>query len=117
MSAPSACGVDRYTVGISSDALLEPPFTAKLCSPACYLDCPNIVDLYHNLALAEGVFLRELCKAQRTNPRRAMAEFQSSGEASVPASAAAAGPAPVEAAAGPVSSDLSAPVASSPASM
>lgn len=50
----SACGVDRRSVGISSDSLLEPQFTAKLCSPACYQNCPNIVDLYYNLALGEG---------------------------------------------------------------
>jgi hypothetical protein len=49
-----ACGVDRNSVGISSDALLEPQFTAKLCSPACYQKCPNIVDLYFNLAAGEG---------------------------------------------------------------
>eukprot|EP00268_Persea_americana_P051530 TRINITY_DN5701_c0_g1_i3.p1 TRINITY_DN5701_c0_g1~~TRINITY_DN5701_c0_g1_i3.p1 ORF type:complete len:145 (-),score=12.81 TRINITY_DN5701_c0_g1_i3:1080-1514(-) len=49
-----ACGVDRNSVGISSDSLLEPQFTAKLCSPACYQDCPNIIDLYFNLAAGEG---------------------------------------------------------------
>ncbi|CAK9133932.1 unnamed protein product [Ilex paraguariensis] len=50
----SACGVDRNSVGISSDALLEPQFTTKLCSPSCYRNCPNIVDLYFNLAAGEG---------------------------------------------------------------
>jgi hypothetical protein len=49
-----ACGVERNSVGISSDALLEPQFTAKLCSPSCYQNCPNIVDLYFNLAAGEG---------------------------------------------------------------
>lgn len=49
-----ACGVDRHSVGISSDALLEPQFTAKLCSSKCYRSCPNIVDLYFNLAAGEG---------------------------------------------------------------
>lgn len=53
-----ACGVDRNSVGISSDALLEPQFTGKLCSPACYQNCPNIVDLYFNLAAGEGMILR-----------------------------------------------------------
>lgn len=52
-----ACGVDRKSVGISSDSLMEPHFIAKLCSPACYENCPNIVDLYYNLALGEGDFL------------------------------------------------------------
>ncbi|KAK6943056.1 PAR1 [Dillenia turbinata] len=50
----NACGVDRNSAGISSDSLLEPQFTAKLCSPACYQNCPNIVDLYFNLAAGEG---------------------------------------------------------------
>ena len=53
-----ACGVDRNSVGISSDALLEPQFTGKLCSPACYQNCPNIVDLYFNLAAGEGMILQ-----------------------------------------------------------
>lgn len=50
-----ACGVDRNSVGISSDALLEPQFTSKLCSPDCYQKCPNIIDLYFNLAAGEGM--------------------------------------------------------------
>ncbi|KAL6865052.1 hypothetical protein ACP4OV_016203 [Aristida adscensionis] len=76
-----ACGVDRATAGISSDALLEPRAAATLCSPACLRGCPNIVDLYSNLAAAEGVVFSELCEAHRANPRRAMAQLQSSGEA------------------------------------
>lgn len=50
-----ACGVDRRSVGISSDALLDPHFTTKLCSSPCYNHCPNIVDLYFNLAAGEGI--------------------------------------------------------------
>ncbi|KAL6987701.1 hypothetical protein U1Q18_013450 [Sarracenia purpurea var. burkii] len=87
----SACGVDRTTVGISSDTLLEPQFTGKLCSPNCYQNCPNIVDLYFNLAAGEGVFLPDLCDRQRTNPHRAMLELLSSGAASGPATVEAAG--------------------------
>ncbi|KAK3010905.1 hypothetical protein RJ639_012629, partial [Escallonia herrerae] len=87
-----ACGVDRKAVGISSDSLLEPQFTAKLCSRTCYQNCPNIVDLYYNLAMGEGVFLPDLCKAQRNMPRRAMSQLLSSGAASGPASAAAQAP-------------------------
>lgn len=49
-----ACGVDRNSVGISSDAFFEPQFTGKLCSPACYQKCPNIIDLFFNLAAGEG---------------------------------------------------------------
>ncbi|KAL8102001.1 hypothetical protein AgCh_033779 [Apium graveolens] len=84
----SSCGVDRHSVGISSDSLLEPHFTAKLCSSACSQNCPNIVDLYNNLALAEGVFLADLCKVRRTMPRRAMSQLLSSGSAAGPVSAA-----------------------------
>ncbi|KAG9453253.1 hypothetical protein H6P81_006157 [Aristolochia fimbriata] len=84
----NACGVDRNAVGISSDSLLEPQFTTKLCSPACYNSCPNIVDLYFNLAAGEGVFLPDLCEVQRSNPHRAMAEILSSGVAPGPVSAA-----------------------------
>nr|CAD1819391.1 unnamed protein product [Ananas comosus var. bracteatus] len=81
-----ACGVDRSTVGISSDSLLDPRFTSNLCSPSCYHNCPNIVDLYFNLAAGEGVFLPDLCETQRSNPRRAMAELLSSGAAPGPVS-------------------------------
>ncbi|KAM3288032.1 hypothetical protein CQW23_24279 [Capsicum baccatum] len=77
----NACGVDRNSVGISSDALLEPLFTAKLCSRPCYQNCPNIVDLYFNLAAGEGVYLPDLCNKQRTSPHRAMIELLSSGAA------------------------------------
>lgn len=49
-----ACGVDRDAVGISSDAFLEPHFLDKLCTPDCYKKCPNLVELYFNLAAGEG---------------------------------------------------------------
>ncbi|KAK1394250.1 (+)-gamma-cadinene synthase [Heracleum sosnowskyi] len=103
----SSCGVDRHSVGISSDSLMEPRFTAKLCSSACSQHCPNIVDLYNNLALAEGVFLADLCKVQQTMPRRAMSQLLSSGSAAGPVSAAQ-----ISAAQGP-----SASVACAPASI
>ncbi|KAK9920502.1 hypothetical protein M0R45_029057 [Rubus argutus] len=100
----NACGVDRKSVGISSDALLEPQFMGKLCSPNCYQKCPNIVELYFNLAAGEGVFLPDLCERQRSNPRRAMIELMSSGDA-------APGPVTSEdthAAPGPVGSEVNA---------
>jgi len=49
-----ACGLDRKSLGISSDTLLESRFAQQLCSPQCYDSCPNVVDLYFNLAAAEG---------------------------------------------------------------
>ncbi|PSR86141.1 Actin cytoskeleton-regulatory complex protein [Actinidia chinensis var. chinensis] len=113
-----ACGVDRYSVGISSDSLLESQFTSKLCAPACYQNCPNIVDLYYNLALGEGAFLPGLCKAQQSNPRRVMAQVLSSGAASGLVSATANGPAATaEAAPGPASGDLPSFLACAPASV
>lgn len=52
----SACGLNRNTIGISSDNLHQPQFLAKLCSDDCYKACPNIVDVHFNLALGEGIF-------------------------------------------------------------
>ncbi|XP_060177717.1 uncharacterized protein LOC132607641 [Lycium barbarum] len=75
----SACGADRNSVGISSDSLLESTFTSKLCSQECYQNCPNIIDLYYNLALGEGVYLSAFCKGRKLNGRREMSQIQSSG--------------------------------------
>ncbi|KAL6541577.1 hypothetical protein OROGR_011063 [Orobanche gracilis] len=75
----SACGVDRKALGISSDSLLDSRFAGKLCSAECYRRCPNIVDLYFNLAAGEGVFLPKFCEALGSNGRREMSEIQSSG--------------------------------------
>ncbi|KAJ9565372.1 hypothetical protein OSB04_001338 [Centaurea solstitialis] len=83
----NACGVDRMSVGISSDSLLETRLLAKICSSSCYENCPSIVDLYHNLAIGEGVFLSNLCDVQRMMPRRAMTQLLSSGAALAPISA------------------------------
>lgn len=49
-----ACGVDRDSLGISSDFLWDTSFVQKLCSDGCYKHCSNIVDLYFNLAAGEG---------------------------------------------------------------
>eukprot|EP00258_Populus_trichocarpa_P020365 XP_006388431.2 uncharacterized protein LOC18110135 [Populus trichocarpa] len=73
----TACGLSRNTVGISSDSLLQPQFLTKLCSKSCSQACPNIVDLYSNLSLAEGVYLPNLC----ASPRRAMYQTRSNGDA------------------------------------
>ncbi|KAI9388282.1 hypothetical protein POPTR_009G039900v4 [Populus trichocarpa] len=74
----TACGLSRNTV----------VFT-KLCSKSCSQACPNIVDLYSNLALAEGVYLPNLC----ASPRRAMYQTRSNGDAApAPASVGALSP-------------------------
>lgn len=50
-----SCGLDRKTVGISSDSLLDSSFQNKLCSTDCAESCPNVYDLYFNLAAGEGI--------------------------------------------------------------
>lgn len=77
----NACGLDRNTLGISSDSLMETCFKQKLCSSPCHHTCPNIVDLYFNLAAGEGVFLPKLCESQNQNviSRRGMSQIRSSG--------------------------------------
>ncbi|KAM7255118.1 hypothetical protein ACFE04_020359 [Oxalis oulophora] len=82
----NACGVDRNSVGISSDSLLDNRFASKLCSHSCYHNCPNIIDLYFNLAAAEGAYLPDLCEKSRNNPHRAMLDLMSSGAAPAPES-------------------------------
>ncbi|KAK4280400.1 hypothetical protein QN277_012029 [Acacia crassicarpa] len=74
-----ACGLDRMSLGISSDSLIDSHFTKKLCSPQCYHNCPNVVDLYFKLADVEGVFLPKLCAAKGANAKQAMADVKSSG--------------------------------------
>ncbi|XP_057489380.1 uncharacterized protein LOC130775231 [Actinidia eriantha] len=107
----SACGLNRNSVGISSDKLLEPQFLAKLCSLNCYWNCPNIIDVYTKLADAEGVILLNLCEKQKIHLHRNMLERLSSDAA----------PGPIHAALGPMganeikllsSSDASSPIAS-----
>ncbi|MCD7446450.1 hypothetical protein HAX54_007763 [Datura stramonium] len=75
----AACGVDRQSLGLSSDALLDSKFIANLCSHQCYNNCPNIVDLYSNVASAEGVSLTKMCSSQKIRPRRGMSQFLISG--------------------------------------
>ncbi|CAM8888939.1 unnamed protein product [Rhodiola kirilowii] len=89
----NACGIERKSIGIGSDSLLEPSFIAKICSPECYQNCANIVDLYFNLAAGEGAFLPDLCKAQ-SGHHRAMIELMSSNEAQKYEDDAAYAPAP-----------------------
>nr|GEZ16060.1 hypothetical protein [Tanacetum cinerariifolium] len=72
-----ARGLNCNVLGISSDSLLESNFTQKLCSTQCYNSCPNIVDLYFNLAAGEGVYLPSLCQTQGDNKRKGMSEIRS----------------------------------------
>ncbi|KAL3653525.1 hypothetical protein CASFOL_003206 [Castilleja foliolosa] len=78
----NACGVDRKPLGISSDSLLDRDFVEKICSDACYTSCPNIVDLYFNLAAGEGVYLPKLCESRKSSGRRELL-IESSGLAEI----------------------------------
>eukprot|EP01018_Ginkgo_biloba_P033345 Gb_20186 [translate_table: standard] len=79
----NACGLERMSVGMSSDSLLEAEFANKLCSSQCQNHCPNIVDLYLNLAAGEGVYLPSLCEAQRSRSRRSIAEILKNTKSSI----------------------------------
>ncbi|KAK9120617.1 hypothetical protein Syun_018234 [Stephania yunnanensis] len=49
-----ACGVERHSIGMSyAELLWQPKFMKSLCCPSCYYECPNIVDLFFNLAVGE----------------------------------------------------------------
>ncbi|MBA0768108.1 hypothetical protein Gotri_016940 [Gossypium trilobum] len=74
-----ACRLGRKSFGILSDSLLKSRFTEMLCSRQCYNSCPNVADLYFNLAAGESVFLPKLCEAQGANTQRGLAEIRSSG--------------------------------------
>ncbi|XP_015086198.1 uncharacterized protein LOC107029319 [Solanum pennellii] len=89
-----ACGVDRQSLGLSSDALVDSKFVAKLCSHHCYNNCPNIIDLYSSVASAEGLSLPKMCASQKTRPRRGMSQsaFRSSGAAALVGYGGSAGP-------------------------
>jgi len=81
----NACGVERMTVGISTDTLAERGFTNKLCAQRCYNNCPNIIDLYFNLAAGEGIYLPRLCEAHRSGDRRIISEVISQSRSSITA--------------------------------
>jgi len=81
----NACGVERMTVGISTDTLAERGFTNKLCAQRCYNKCPNIIDLYFNLAAGEGIYLPRLCEAHRSGNRRIISEVISQSRSGITA--------------------------------
>ncbi|XP_055814919.1 uncharacterized protein LOC129884657 [Solanum dulcamara] len=101
-----ACGVDRQSLGLSSDSLLDSKFIAKLCSHDCYNNCPNIVDLYSNVASAEGLSLPEMCSSQKSRPRRGMSQSASlSSGAAAPVVSGGSSTGPVSSADPPFGSD------------
>lgn len=49
-----SCGLERMSVGLSTDLLMDSRFTGMLCSSECLNNCPNLIDLYISLAAGEG---------------------------------------------------------------
>nr|ABK26944.1 unknown [Picea sitchensis] len=91
----NACGVERMAVGMSTDALVDGRSTRKLCSPNCYNKCPNILELYFNLAAGEGIYLPRLCEAHRSGDRRMISEVISKSKSSLTAESFAVAPATI----------------------
>ncbi|KAI5054818.1 hypothetical protein GOP47_0029963 [Adiantum capillus-veneris] len=56
------CGLDRLTIGISTDFVGDLGLQEMICSSMCQRNCPNIVDIFSNLAIGEGLNLQNLCK-------------------------------------------------------
>ncbi|XP_057867203.1 uncharacterized protein LOC131074584 isoform X2 [Cryptomeria japonica] len=91
-----SCGLQRMSVGMSTDDLSAySDFTSKLCSDKCQNSCPNIVNLYLNLAAGEGIYLPHLCEAHKTRSRRMMFETVASGPAAQTISLAGVAAAPL----------------------
>lgn len=65
-----SCGLQRLSVGLSTDGLHEREFTTKLCLSDCRSKCPNINDLYTKLAEEEGINLASVCESLKPKPRR-----------------------------------------------
>ncbi|KAK4436752.1 hypothetical protein Salat_0009100 [Sesamum alatum] len=80
----NACGLQREGVEISFDTFLSSKFTAHLCSSACYQKCPNIVDLFLNLAAGERVSLPSICKNQKEIYQTMYKVLSSDGPAAAP---------------------------------
>ena len=49
-----SCGLERMSVGLSTDLLMDSRFAELLCSSECLNNCPNLIDLYISLAAGEG---------------------------------------------------------------
>ena len=49
-----SCGLERMSVGLSTDLLVDSLFTDMFCSSECINNCPNLIDLYISLAAGEG---------------------------------------------------------------
>ncbi|KAH9309674.1 hypothetical protein KI387_037585, partial [Taxus chinensis] len=91
-----ACGLQRMCLGMSRDDLSTySHFASKLCSDKCQNSCPNVVDLYLDLAAGEGMYLPQLCEAHKTRSRRMMYQTASAGGVKAyPLGARAYAPAP-----------------------
>ncbi|KAK4396169.1 hypothetical protein Sango_1453500 [Sesamum angolense] len=95
----NACGVEREFIGISTDSFLSSEFTAHLCSSACYHNCPNVVDLFFNLAAGEAMVASPPVQSAPTC--RTCPLLSPCRAAQNPTATAHAAPAPVAAASAP----------------
>ncbi|OAE24158.1 hypothetical protein AXG93_2752s1730 [Marchantia polymorpha subsp. ruderalis] len=57
-----ACGLDRLTVGISTDGLQTGAFKEKICSEDCRHNCPQVISLYNIIYAEEGEELGQVCE-------------------------------------------------------
>ncbi|KAH7438390.1 hypothetical protein KP509_04G013000 [Ceratopteris richardii] len=67
------CGLQRLSVGFSTDALMEDETVQKLCLSDCRKKCPNINDLFTKLAEGEGIDLDSMCKDVKEKIQRHIA--------------------------------------------
>ncbi|KAI5065981.1 hypothetical protein GOP47_0018605 [Adiantum capillus-veneris] len=79
-SCINSCGLQRVSVGFSTDTLLENEFVRKLCLSGCRSNCPNINDLYTKLAAGEGIHLHSMCNAVKERTRRHIIRAQASAQ-------------------------------------
>ena len=49
-----ACGLNRMSVGLSSDFLGEHELQRSICGNSCLEECLNVVEIFTNLASGEG---------------------------------------------------------------
>lgn len=59
----NTCGLERMSVGLSTDLLLDSHFADMFCSSECLNNCPNLIDLYVSLAAGEGTTISLLAWA------------------------------------------------------
>ncbi|XP_002993113.2 uncharacterized protein LOC9652438 [Selaginella moellendorffii] len=70
----AACGLERMSVGISTDGIIRKEFLSRWCSSQCQANCPNVVDLFTKLASGEDIHLPHICNSIRPSSRKLIGE-------------------------------------------